>query len=285
VKTIGFIDYYLWEFHANAYPNWMREVCEERKIDMTVARAWAEKDVSPVDGKSSAEWTELTGVPVCGTAEEVCEKSDFLVLLSPDNPENHLRYAQKVLAYGKPTYIDKTFAPDFATACKIYELSEKYGAPIFSTSALRCADELDGISDAFGVITTGGGVNIERYIVHQLEMIVKLMGVSAKRVIALTDGEQKSIAIDYGVGKSAVINFSADMPFAVSVQKSQGEKPEYLPVQSFYFKNLVREIIEFFNTGKPYVSKEQTLGLMAIRDACLKAVRTPFAFVNTEYKI
>ena len=98
MKTIGFIDYYLYEFHANAYPGWVKEICGETGRSYTVARAWAEKAVSPVDGKTNADWTALTGVPVCDTLEEVCEKSDFLVLLSPDNPENHLRYAERVLS-------------------------------------------------------------------------------------------------------------------------------------------------------------------------------------------
>lgn len=283
MKTIGFIDYYLYEFHANAYPGWVKEICGETGRSFTVARAWAEKAVSPVDGKTNADWTALTGVPVCDTLEEVCEKSDFLVLLSPDNPENHLRYAERVLSYGKPTYIDKTFAPDLATAKKIFVLSEKFGAPIFSTSALRCADELSGMpSDAKSVIATGGGSVLDRYIVHQLEMIVRLMGTDAKRVIALSEGENKTIAVDYGNGRSAAINYSAELPFTVCVERKGGGKPVYLPIQSFYFKNLVREILRFFDTGVPYVSEEQTLGLMAIRDACLAAQRSPYIFIDVE---
>ena len=53
-------------------------------------------------------------------------------------------------------------------------------------------------------------------------------------------------------------------------------------IQSFYFKNLVREILRFFDTGVPYVSKKQTLGLMAIRDACLASQRNPYSFIDVE---
>ena len=28
MKTIGFIDYYLSEWHANNYPNWIKQACE-----------------------------------------------------------------------------------------------------------------------------------------------------------------------------------------------------------------------------------------------------------------
>ena len=84
------------------------------------------------------EWCAKYGVKKCETIEELCEKSDAIIVLAPSNPEKHLRYAEKVLPYGKLTYIDKTFAPDVATAEKIFELGEKYGAKLFSSSALRC---------------------------------------------------------------------------------------------------------------------------------------------------
>ena len=29
MKTIGFVDYYISEWHANNYPAWIKQVCEE----------------------------------------------------------------------------------------------------------------------------------------------------------------------------------------------------------------------------------------------------------------
>ena len=53
--------------------------------------------------------------------EELCEKSDNILILAPANPETHLKYAKIALSYGKTTYIDKTFAPDLKTAKEIYK--------------------------------------------------------------------------------------------------------------------------------------------------------------------
>ena len=50
------------------------------------------------------------------------------------------------LKSGKCVYVDKTFAPDKATAERIFEKAKKYGSPIFSSSALRFATELDEIN-------------------------------------------------------------------------------------------------------------------------------------------
>ena len=29
MKTIGFVDYYISEWHANNYPVWIKKICEE----------------------------------------------------------------------------------------------------------------------------------------------------------------------------------------------------------------------------------------------------------------
>lgn len=31
MKKIGFIDYYLSEWHANNYPIWIKEICEKKR--------------------------------------------------------------------------------------------------------------------------------------------------------------------------------------------------------------------------------------------------------------
>ena len=50
MKKIGFIDYYISEWHANNYPSWIKNYCKKVGLDYEVAYAWAEKDVSLVDG-------------------------------------------------------------------------------------------------------------------------------------------------------------------------------------------------------------------------------------------
>ena len=67
---------------------------------------------------------------------------------------------------------------------KIFALGKKYGTVFFSSSALRFAAEHEGKKDALCVCTTGGGGNLPEYIIHQAEMIVRLMGVGATSVTA-----------------------------------------------------------------------------------------------------
>ena len=163
MKKIGFVDFFISEWHANNYPAWIDNAAKELGEDYKVCYAWAEDYVSPVDSVNTDEWCEKFGVERCATIEELCEKSDYIVVLSPSNPEKHLAYAKAVLPYGKPTYIDKTFACNCAEAEEIFAIAEKYGTPFFSTSALRYATELEGICPEKTLDITGGGRLFSEY--------------------------------------------------------------------------------------------------------------------------
>ena len=85
MKKIGFIDYYISEWHANNYPSWLKKISEEKGMDYQVCYAWAEEDVSKVDGKTTAEWCTQMGIEQCASVQELCEKSDFIIILAPSD--------------------------------------------------------------------------------------------------------------------------------------------------------------------------------------------------------
>ena len=201
MKKIGFIDYYISEWHANNYPAWIKDASKKLGLDYVVAYAWAEREVSPFDGRNTDEWCKVFGVTKCETIEELCDKSDVIIILAPSNPETHLRFAEKALPFGKRTYIDKTFAPDYATSEKIFAIAEKHNTPFFSTSALRYASELDTLVGADKIITTGGGGNFEEYIIHQIEPAVKVLRAKATSVRAQTQGKQVVCSVEFAGGK------------------------------------------------------------------------------------
>ena len=277
MKKIGFVDYYISEWHANNYPKWIAEACESLGASYTVAYAWAELDVSPKDGVTTAEWCEAFGAEPCGSLAELCEKSDVIVVLAPSDPDKHLGYAREVLKYGKRTYIDKTFAPDLATAKQIFSLGETYGTPFFSTSALRYATELEACPACRQMITLGSGSNLPEYIIHQIEMIVRKLGVGAEAVRAECLGEQTYLHVTYPDDRTATMVFAPSLPFAVylSEGKAGGVKPLYTPVTSSFFAALLRDIVRFFETGEGSFAGEQTLEVMRLREGAILAWENP----------
>ena len=268
MKTIGFIDYFLNEWHANEYPAMIRAYNEKNGTDYQVKYAWEE--TSTLGGMTTEEWCEKYGAQPCASIEEVCEKSDFVVVLAPSNPEKHLAYAKAVFACGKNPYIDKTFAPDYATAKAIFDLANEYGVQFFSSSALRYASELNAyMGTANTVFTTGGGSNFDEYIIHQIEMAVKCLGVGAEQVRYTKNADQEWVEVAYANGKVAKMMFAPCMPFAVTVADENGSN--YLPIESAFFDGLIADILHFFATGEKSFDGAQTLEVIKIREGAIQA--------------
>ena len=272
MKKIGFVDYFISEWHANNYPAWIDRIGAEMGVDYKVAYAWAELETSPVDGITTAEWCEKFGAEPCATIDELCEKSDVIVILSPSNPETHLRYAEAVLKHGKRTYIDKTFAPDSAVAKEIFAIGEKYGTPFFSTSALRYATELDAVDAPDSLLVTGGGSNLPEYFIHLGELVVKKMG-AVKSVKATANGSQWIIQAKTASGKDATMIWGASMPYGAYMTKSG--KETWKSLKSPFFDGLIADMLNFFETGKASFDCAETLEVISLRDAALAAVENP----------
>jgi hypothetical protein len=269
MKTVGFIDYFLNEWHANEYPAMIKAYNEKNGTDYQVKYAWAEMDIP--EGMSTDEWCELHGVIRCNSIKELCEKCDYVVVLAPSNPEKHLEYAKEVFECGKSPYIDKTFAPDYATAKEIYALAEKYGVKFFSSSALRYAEELNAyMGTAKAISTVGGGSNLDEYIIHQIEMAVKCLGVGAEKVRYSKHADQEWAEVSYPDGRYATMMFAPCMPFAATVADEEG-RSAHVAINSPFFDYLIADIFHFFETGETSFCSCETLEVMKIRERVIEA--------------
>ncbi|MBQ8350461.1 MAG: hypothetical protein IJY20_00250 [Clostridia bacterium] len=280
MKHIGLIDYYISEWHANNYPAWITRLNADLGTDFTVSYAWAEREISPVDGVDTATWCEKNGITQCASIAEVCEKSDALIILAPSDPDTHLRYAQAVLPYGKPTYIDKTFAPDTATAEEIMRLSAQYHTPFFSTSALRYADALKEFSAPKQLMISGGGSNLPEYVIHLVEMVICLQPEAAKTVTVVRQGNQRICHIDHEGGAKTTLLYSPALGYAITGEDASSNA-KHATVGGGFFDGLMADILRFFtDCSKTPVPNEQTLAVMRLRDAILAADQTPGSTVN-----
>ena len=274
-KKIGFIDYYLDEWHANNYP---RLIKEHSGGEFAVCYAYAKID-SPNGGMTSKEWSEKTGIKLLATIGEVVEKSDVLIVLSPDNPEMHEELADLPLKSGKLVYVDKTFAPDKAAAKRIFKKADEYGTTCFSSSALRFVTEFKDVSksDIYKIYSEGPGT-YEMYSIHQIEPIVMLMDCRAKRVMGLGDEKHPSIIIEFEDGRLAQLHQCTESGFKTTLVDKDNNACEY-PIKSDYFGLFMDALVEFFKTGKIPVEHSQTIDVIAIREAGLRALKKPFEWI------
>lgn len=278
MKKVGFIDYYLDEWHANNYPAWIKEASGG---EMEVAYAWG-MIPSPHSGKTSLEWCQEYGVACCDSVEELIEKSDYLVVLSPDNCEMHEQLCRLPLASGKPTYIDKTFSPDLASGKRIFAMADAGKTPCYSTSALRFAEEYGKVnrSDVLA-INCWGPSNYEIYSIHQLEPLMMLMGVPAEKVMYVDTENWYQLLVEFTDGRRGSISgYRTGSPFMMNVAGK--ESSQVVNVTSDFFQAFIVALVEFFRTGVAEVSHEETLRIMAVREAGQKAQRCPGQWVEVE---
>lgn len=275
MKKIGFIDYYLDEWHANNYPAFFKKAVGD---EMKVCMAYGEIDAP--NGITNKEWAKKNGITLAKSEEELIENSDYIIVLAPDNPETHLRLTDKALKSGKRVYVDKTFAVTKADAEKIFENADKHGTPCYSASALFFSDELHGIKKE-GIVRIGsiGNGNIRQYAIHQAEQIVTLMGSDVKRIMYLGENACPSVLLEYADGRYAQITHYANADFRLDVGYADGSMRE-VKTESDYFGNCILAMAEFFRTGKIPVAHMQTIAVVAIIEGIYKALKRPFEWVN-----
>lgn len=273
MKQIGFIDYFLDEWHANTYPSLFE------KHGFSVRYAYGEID-SPNGGMTSEEWAKEHNCELCKTIDELVEKSDYIVVLAPDNPETHVRLTEKALKSGKPVYIDKTFANSKEDAELIFSFAKVSETPCYSSSALYFSDEINSLAkNGIMRIDSFGAGNFYNYSIHQIEQIVKLMGYGAKRVMFVGTESNPALVIDYGDGRIAQIIHYTGASFMLNVAYDNG-KSEHVKISSDFFGNCIGAMVEFFKTGIIPVPHEQTVEVAAIREAGLKSEKLPFTWIE-----
>ncbi|MFA5858105.1 MAG: Gfo/Idh/MocA family oxidoreductase [Elusimicrobiota bacterium] len=295
MKKIGFIDHYINNFHSNNYVKWIRQ--GKFKESMDVAYAFEETVSNNVD---ITAWCKNNKVEKLLTPEEVVEKSDYLMVLSPNNPERHWDLCEKALSSGKPVYVDKTFALDVKMAKKLIALAEKNNTPMFSTSALRYSVELESFINnvkkekVIPFVSTRGPNEWCVYAIHQIEMMVMLIGTGAKRVMRTGAGNAVVMNIDYGDDKrSAVANcilgttkidaqtFGQDFELSAMFDTGGACGIPRIDVGKCFLR-LIDDICDFYETRKIKVPHEQTLEVMRIIDAGNRANEKPYTWVEVE---
>jgi hypothetical protein len=271
---IGFIDYYLDNWHANNYPSFLRSAIKKYGYNAEVHGAFAVKDSE--HGLTTKQWCEKNDVKQFGSMAELMEQSDALMVIAADDSRYHDIVCPEALTCGKPVYVDTTFAHDVETAKKFFAIAEKHNTPVFSASAQRyCQSVIDYLAEPdrnTRFMSTVGPHSIANYAVHQLEPIIAVMGTGVKRAKFFAVGEAvTNIILDYGGGRIASFVQSpqpwAEFNFMVSDGKT-GKR--LISDDSNFYDNLMKVILEFFSTGTAPVKPEETLEILAIIEAAQK---------------
>jgi predicted dehydrogenase len=283
-KKIGFIDYSIDEWHANHYPAMIRNSSCKDKFEIHLG--WEE--ITKPGVRNLEEWCADFGIRAARNIEQVVEECDCIVVLAPSDPQVHEKLSDLPLRSGKPVYIDKPFAPDPAAARRMIEKAAAHNTPMMSSSALRFGSGLQkavtetvaGQKVSFA-ISRGSGSSFWEYSIHQIEMLVMLLGTGASRVMQCGTANSHHMLIDYTDGRRGVMTL---MPGAIFLIAAEYGDKQHLTIDKMadFFPGFIESMLEFFVTGKPSVKPEEMLEVAALTASGIKALDSPDCWVKVE---
>jgi predicted dehydrogenase len=220
------------------------------------------------------------GVEIVDSIAQLLPKVDVVMLESVDG-RRHLEQAREVILAGKPLFIDKPLAASLADGLEIFRLAQEHKVPCFSSSKLRFGTAVQDVRTGkkkvgkiMGCDACGTSNPIPHhpdlyfYDIHGVEMLYTLMGrgcVSVTRVQTPYTEQIVGVWEDGRVGTyRGVRDRSSRGNFGVTVF---GKTALVRVEAGGEDKAIVAELLKFFKTGKPPVSMDDTIEILAFLDA------------------
>jgi hypothetical protein len=222
------------------------------------------------------EFLREKGCTIYPTIEEMLQHVDAVLLEEVDG-RPHLKWAKPVIAAGKPLFIDKPMAGSLADVIEIFRLAKEAGVPCFSSSSLRFASGFQAArrGEPFGKpqkCTAWSPMSIEPhhpdlfwYGIHGCEILFTIMGTGCKTVTRVEENKVVGVWED---GREGTFIGKKGYGAEVVGTKGSGAAGKYEG-----YKPMVIEICEFFKTGKPPVSMEETLEIYTFMEAADESKR------------
>ncbi|MEK7752750.1 MAG: Gfo/Idh/MocA family oxidoreductase [Acidobacteriota bacterium] len=223
----------------------------------------------------AAKWN----VEIVPDIPTLCKKVDAVLLESVDG-RTHLAQARQIIAARKPVFIDKPLAATLEDAREIARLAKEAGVPWFSSSSLRWSEIVTTMKapDATAVTTWGPGpfeehhyLELGWYAIHPIEMLFALMGTGCEEVTRVSGATLDTITCRWKDGRLGTVNALRPYgPYGAVVFRGKDARMPPAKAASDYVP-MLREIVKFFETGKPPVSNEETLEIFAFLDAAQRS--------------
>ena len=227
----------------------------------------------------ATELHDKYGVEIVASIEELLSKVDAVLLESVDG-RPHLAQVRPVFKAKKRVFIDKPFAASYADAREIVRLSRESNTPFFSSSSLRYANdvvalkskpELGGILGALAFSpspTEPHHPDLFWYGIHGVETLYTLMGPGCESVSRTNSAGADVVTGKWKDGRLGTFRGIREgkQDYGAVVFGAKATAATTPPMKVDY-RNLLVEIIKFFQTGVAPIQPEETLEMMAFMEA------------------
>ena len=261
-KRIGFVDDNLDNFHARVYLEALRGPLKERGYVVAGATA--------LQHEKSRAWAAKNNLEYFDTPAALDKVVDVYAILAPSTPKTHEELCAAVLPFGKTTFVDKTFAPDAATAERIFKMADQHKLALQTTSALRYTAVQKSVprEDIRHAVVWSPGGSYDEYAIHPVEMAVSILGPEAQALMRRGTDQESQLLVNFSGGRTAVINVyvKRKTPYAASV--TTAKETRYIEVDTKpLFVDAAAGMLDFFAAGKEQVDRRETMAIMKILDA------------------
>lgn len=217
------------------------------------------------------------GIEIVPSIDALIKKVDAVIMNSVDG-RVHLEQVKPVLKAGIPVFVDKPITASMKDAQELFALSKSTGTPCFSSSTLRFCNEVIELQKENQAGNITGCVayspckldpthpDLFWYGIHGVETLFTVMGpgcVSVQRT--KTEGADIVTGV-WKDGRVGTFRGIRDGAAGYGVMVFGKKDIELVKIRASY-DILVNEIVQFFRTGKPPVSPEETLEIVAFMTA------------------
>ena len=216
------------------------------------------------------------GVEIVPSIANLLIKVDC-VLLETNDGRLHLEQAMEVFKAGKICYIDKPVGATLGDAIAIYEMAEKYNIPVFSSSALRFTPQNQKLrSGELGKILGADCYSPHKaepthpdfgfYGIHGVETLYTIMGTGCESVNRMSSDRGDVVT---GRWKDGRIGTFRGITKGPQIYGGTAYTPKGSVAVGGYqgYKTLLEQILKFFRTGIPPISKEETIEIFTFMKA------------------
>lgn len=215
------------------------------------------------------------GVELVDSPADMLGRIDAVLVLSLCGAR-HLERVRPFLEAGIPAFVDKPFACSLADAQEMVRLAAANGTFLFSSSALRFAEEIAALQSKEreygplrGAFSYGPGKRAEgnpglfHYGIHAVEVLFTLMGPDCETVGTFYSVGGEIVTGRWNDGRLGTVRASRTGATAYGFTAFCEAGVITKPLSTRYsYRNLCRAIVRAFEEGKPAVDNATTLAIV-----------------------
>jgi len=224
------------------------------------------------------------GVRIVDAPHEMIGKVDA-ILLELQEGGLHLENARPFLKAELPTFIDKPFTCSVRDAKKLAELAESQGTPLFSSSSLRYAVEIQELKfrrEEVGAVL-GADVyspaslnprnpGLFNYGIHGVETLYSLMGPGCESVWCVSEDRWETTMGRWKDGRIGTMRGTRQGAHSYGFTAFCEKRVVPSAIDARYiYRELLKQVVNMFQTRKPPLAIEETIEVIAFIEASMKS--------------